>query len=175
MIPVIIAIIAGVAVGIAIAGVYNNLVTLRNRMDNAWRDIDAQLQRRIDLIPSLAKAVEGHVPGDDRALAAVLEAHAELAGATAPEQKVAADDALSDALRQLLADAKGDPDLAADACFQQLKASIEDTESRVSYARMSYGDCVLAYNRAVRAFPGSLFAGIFQFKERTGFETPAER
>lgn len=174
MIPLIVAIIIVVVIGIAIAGIYNNMVTLRNRIDNAWQNIDAQLQRRADLIPNLVETVKGYASHEQKTLTAVIDARNAMTGAATPEQKVAADDLLTGALRQLFAVAEAYPELKANANFQQLQSTLEDTENRVSYARMSYNDCVLSYNNAIQTFPGNIFAGIFQFKERSGFEAATE-
>lgn len=170
MIPVIIAIVVVVAIVCAIAGIYNNMVTLRNRIDNAWQNIDTQLQRRNDLIPNLVETVKGYASHEKEALAAVTNARNAATSATTPEAKMAADNILTGALRQLFAVAEAYPDLKANTNFMQLQTSLEDTENKVSYARQSYNDCVLNYNNAIQTFPGVIFAGIFQFKERTGFE-----
>ena len=150
MIPLIIAIVVVVAIAMAIAGVYNNLVILRNRVDNAWQNIDTQLQRRNDLIPNVVETVKGY--------------------ASHEQETMAADGILTGALRQLFAVSEAYPDLKANSNFQQLQATLEDTENKVSYARQSYNDCVLNYNNGIQTFPGNIFAGIFHFKERTGFE-----
>ena len=170
MIAVIVAIVVVFLVAIAVAGLYNNMVTLRNRIDNAWQNIDTQLQRRCDLIPNLVETVKGYAAHERETLSAVVDARNAVTGAATPEEKVAADNVLTGALRQLFAVAEAYPDLKANATFAQLQTSLEDTENRISYARQSYNDCVLNYNNAIQTFPGNLFAGIFQFKERTGFE-----
>ena len=155
----------------AIAGIYNNMVTKRNRIDNAWQNIDTQLQRRNDLIPNLvgdrqglrqARAGDALLPWSARATPP--------SSATTPEAKMEADNVLTGALRQLFAVAEAYPDLKANTNFTQLQATLEDTENKVSYARQSYNDCVLSYNNAIQTFPAVIFAGIFQFKERQGFE-----
>ena len=170
MIPTIIGIVIVIAIICAIAGIYNNMVTLRNRIDNAWQNIDTQLQRRNDLIPNLVETVKGYAAHEKEALAAVTNARNNAVAATTPEDKMAADGMLTGALRQLFAVAEAYPDLKANTNFIQLQTSLEDTENKVSYARQSYNDCVLNYNNAIQTFPGVIFAGIFQFKERTGFE-----
>ena len=162
MLPVIIGIVVVVVIASAIAGIYNNMVTKRNRIDNAWQNIDTQLQRRNDLIPNLVETVKGYAKHEQDTLAAV--------SATTPEAKMEADNVLTGALRQLFAVAEAYPDLKANTNFTQLQASLEDTENKVSYARQSYNDCVLSYNNAIQTFPAVIFAGIFQFKERQGFE-----
>ena len=170
MIPVIIGIVVVVVIVCAIAGIYNNMVTKRNRIDNAWQNIDTQLQRRNDLIPNLVETVKGYAKHEQDTLAAVVNARNAAVSATTPEAKMEADNVLTGALRQLFAVAEAYPDLKANTNFTQLQASLEDTENKVSYARLSYNDCVLNYNNAIQTFPAVIFAGIFQFKERQGFE-----
>lgn len=169
MIAPIIGIIVVVVAFIAIAGIYNNMVTLRNRIDNAWQNIDTQLQRRNDLVPNLVETVKGYAAHEKETLDAVVSARNAAVSASTPDDKIAADNVLTGALRQLLAVAEAYPDLKANANFSQLQNTLEDTENKISYARQSYNDCVLKYNNAIQTFPGNIFAGIFQFKERTGF------
>ena len=170
MIAVIVAIVIVVALACVVAGIYNNMVTLRNRIDNAWQNIDTQLQRRCDMIPNLVETVKGYAKHESGTLEAVVAARNSVSSAKTPEEKMAADGALTGALRQLFAVAEAYPDLKASSNFSQLQGALEDTENKISYARQSYNDCVLNYNNAIQTFPGNIFAGIFQFKERTGFE-----
>lgn len=174
MIPVVIGIIVVIAIVCAIVGVYNNLVTLRNRIDNAWQNIDTQLQRRCDLIANLVETVKGYAKHEKETLEAVISARNATVSADSPDKKMEANNMLSGALRQLFAVAESYPDLKANANFAHLQATLEDTENKVSYARQSYNDCVLNYNNAIQTFPGVIFAGIFQFKPRTGFEASNE-
>ena len=173
MIPVIIGIVIVIAIVCAIAGVYNNLVTLRNRIDNAWQNIDTQLQRRNDLVPNLVETVKGYATHEKETLDAVVSARNAATSAATPDEKMAANNVLTGALRQLFAVAEAYPDLKANANFTQLQTTLEDTENKISYARQSYNDCVLNYNNGIHTFPGNIFAGIFQFKERSGFEADA--
>ena len=170
MIALIVGIIVVIAVACVVAGIYNNMVTLRNRIDNAWQNIDTQLQRRFDMIPNLVETVKGYAGHEKETLSAVVAARNAGAAASTPEAKMAADTQLTGALRQLFAVAEAYPDLKANTNFSQLQTTLEDTENKVSYARQSYNDCVLNYNNAIQTFPGNIFAGIFQFKERSGFE-----
>lgn len=169
-IVIIVAIVAVIIVICAVAAIYNNMVTLRNRIDNAWQNIDTQLQRRCALIPNLVETVKGYVAHERATLGAVVDARNATVSASTPEEKMAADNVLTGALRQLFAVAEAYPDLKANTNFMQLQTSLEETENKISYARQSYNDCVLNYNNAIQTFPGVIFAGIFQFKERTGFE-----
>lgn len=173
MIPVIIGIVVVVVIVCAIAGIYNNMVTKRNRIDNAWQNIDTQLQRRNDLIPNLVETVKGYAKHEQDTLAAVVNARNAAVSATTPEAKMEADNVLTGALRQLFAVAEAYPDLKANSNFTQLQATLEDTENKVSYARQSYNDCVLSYNNAIQTFPAVLFASAFGFTARELFEAVA--
>ena len=166
IVVVIVAVLAG-----ALISLYNGIVTKRNRCDNAWQQIDAQLQRRSDLIPNLVETVKGYAAHENRTLEAVIAARGGVASAKTPEEKMAADNVLTGALRQLFAVAEAYPDLKANANFQQLQAQLEETENKIVYARQSYNDCVLIYNNAIQMFPGNLVAGIGGFTPRNGFET----
>ena len=143
----------------------NDIVQKNNKCDAAWQTIDAQLQRRNDLIPNLVGTLE-----------AVTAARNAVATATTPEAKMEASGQLTQALRGLLAVSEAYPDLKANANFSQLQADLTDTENKISYARMSYNDMVLDYNNAIQTFPGTLVAGS-KYKPRTGFtvEDPAVR
>lgn len=148
--------------------IYNGIVTKNNRCDNAWQTIDAQLQRRNDLIPNLVETVKGYASHESETLMAVTQARAAVANANTPEEKMEASNALSGTLKTLFAVAEAYPDLKANANFQQLQADLTDTENKISYARMSFNDCVLEYNNAITTFPGSLVAGS-RFTKRQGF------
>ncbi len=174
MVPIIIGIVVVLAVCFIIASIYNNLVTSRNRIDNAWQNIDTQLQRRCDLIGNLVETVKGYAAHESETLQAVVSARNATASASTPDEKMAANNQLTGALRQLFALAESYPDLKSNANFAQLQTTLEDTENKVSYARQSYNDCVLKYNNAIQTFPGVIFAGIFQFKPRTGFAAADE-
>ena len=157
-----------VVVGVAWVSINNGIVTKYNRCDNAWQTIDAQLQRRNDLIPNLVETVKGYASHESETLQAVTQARAAVAGAATPEQKMAASSELSSAISRLLVVAEAYPELKANANFQQLQADLTDTENRISYARMSYNDCVLEYNNAITTFPGNLVAGS-RYQRRQGF------
>ena len=169
MLPVIIGIVVVVVIVCAIAGIYNNMVTKRNRIDNAWQNIDTQLQRRNDLIPNLVETVKGYASHESETLAAVTAARAASTSATTPGEVAAAENQVMGALRQLLVVAEAYPDLKANANFQQLQSDLTDTENKISYARQSYNDCVLTYNNAIQTFPGNLVAGFGHFEPKQGF------
>lgn len=147
---------------------YNKIVMLRNRIDNAWQNIDTQLQRRLDMIPNLVETVKGYATHERETLESVMSARNATFSAATPEDKMTADFGLSGALRQLFAVSENYPDLKADANFRQLQTSLEDTENKISYARQSYNDCVLNFNNSIQTFPGNIFASVFHFEPRIG-------
>ena len=169
---VVIAVLA-VVVGLAWVRVYNGIVTADNKVDNAWQTIDAQLQRRNDLIPNLVETVKGYAAHESGTLEAVTAARAAVMGAGTPEAKMEASGALTDTLKSLFAVTEAYPDLKANANFAQLQSELSDTENRIGYARMSYNDMVLEYNNAIETFPGNIVAGS-RFRPRSGFEVASE-
>lgn len=168
MIVVIIVVLVAAAVAWVIS-IYNSIVRADNRCDNAWQTIDAQLQRRNDLIPNLVETVKGYAAHEAGTLEAVIAARGAVVSASTPEQKMEASNQLTGTLKTLFAVAESYPDLKANANFQQLQADLTDTENKISYARMSFNDVVLAYNNAIETFPGNLVAGS-RFRPRQGFE-----
>jgi LemA protein len=158
MVVVIIAAIIVITV-VALIVVSNGIVRANNKCDAAWQTIDAQLQRRNDLIPNLVETVKGYAAHESQTLQSVTDARAAVARAATPEEKMQASARLTGAVNSLLAVAENYPDLKASANFQQLQTDLTDTENRISYARMSYNDCVMMYNNAIQTFPGSLVAG----------------
>ncbi len=155
---IVIAAVVAIAV-IAMISVSNGIVRASNKCDNAWQTIEAQLQRRNDLIPNLVETVKGYAAHESETLQNVTNARTAVATATTPEEKMQASARLTGAVNSLFAVAESYPDLKASANFQQLQSDLADTENRISYARMSYNDCVMMYNDAIQTFPGSLVAG----------------
>lgn len=153
-----------------IVGMYNNLVKLRNMVDNAWAQIDVQLQRRLDLIPNLVETVKGYASHERGTLDEVIEARAGLMQAESPEAKMEADNVLTSTLKSLFAVAEAYPDLKANANFQQLQSQLAETEDKISYMRQSFNDVVMKYNTAIQTFPGNVVAGIFHFEKRDSFD-----
>ena len=165
----IIAIVVAAVLLVALVGIYNSIVKARNRCDNAWQTIEAQLQRRRDLIPNLVETVKGYARHESGALEAVTAARSAASSATGVTEVSAAEGRVSGALRQLFAVAEAYPELKANANFRQLQSDLTDTENKIVYARQSYNDCVLTYNNAIQTFPGNLVAGIGGFRARQGF------
>lgn len=170
IVGIIIAVVIAILVVAAIA-LYNNLVKLRNMVDNAWAQVDVQLQRRLDLIPNLVETVKGYAAHERGTLDEVISARANVMDAKTPEAKMAAENALTGTLKSLFAVAEAYPDLKANANFQQLQNQLADTEDKISYMRQSYNDTVMKYNTAIQTFPGMLLAG--SFKPRESFDAVA--
>ena len=172
-IVLIVVIVIVVVLVIAAIALYNNLVKLRNMVDNAWAQIDVQLQRRLDLIPNLVETVKGYASHERGTLDEVTEARAAVVNAGTPAGKMEADNMLTGALKSLFAVAEAYPDLKANVNFQQLQAELSSTEDKISYMRQSYNDTVMKFNTAIQTFPAVLFAGMMGFKQRDSFDAAA--
>lgn len=172
-IPLIIILVIVVVLVVAVIGLYNNLVKLRNMVDNAWAQIDVQLQRRLDLIPNLVETVKGYAAHESGTLEEVTKARTAVMNAPTPEGKMQADGFLTSALKNLFAVAEAYPDLKANTNFQQLQAELSNTEDKISYMRQSFNDTVMKYNTAIQTFPAVLIAGMMGFKQRDSFDATA--
>ena len=172
-IALIVILVIVVVLVVAVIGLYNNLVKLRNMVDNAWAQIDVQLQRRLDLIPNLVETVKGYASHERGTLEEVTQARTAVMNAPTPEGKMQADGILTGALKNLFAVAEAYPDLKANANFQQLQAELSNTEDKISYMRQSYNDTVMKFNTAIQTFPAVLFAGMMGFKQRDRFDAAA--
>jgi LemA protein len=171
-----------------VIGIYNRLVTLRNRFKNAFAQIDVQLKRRHDLIPNLVETVKGYMKHERETLEAVIQARNQAVTATqkaarqpgdpdAMHQLAGAEGMLSGALGRLFALAEAYPDLKANQNMAQLQEELTSTENRIAFARQAFNDAVTQYNTAREVFPNTLVAGPFGFHEAELFEVeaPAER
>ncbi|HZL04624.1 MAG TPA: LemA family protein [Coriobacteriia bacterium] len=154
-------------------GIYNRLVTLRNRVDNAWSQIDVQLRRRYDLIPNLVETVKGYAAHERETLEAVVAARGAAMSAQTVQEHSQAENMLSGTLKSLFALAEAYPDLKANQNFLMLQEELAGTESKIAYARQFYNDSVMSYNTATQTFPSSVVAGMFGFKQREYFEIEA--
>jgi len=169
-------IIIGLAIILALifAGIYNRLVSLRNRIDNAWSQIDVQLKRRYDLIPNLVETVKGYAAHERGVFEKVTEARAQAISASGVAKQAQAENQLTQTLRSLFAVAESYPELKANQNFLLLQEELSGTESKIAFARQFYNDSVYRYNTAIESFPGNILAGIFGFKERQYFEAEPE-
>ncbi|MGA7387568.1 MAG: LemA family protein [Pseudolabrys sp.] len=157
--------------------IYNGLVAMRQRTNQAFADIDVQLKQRHDLIPNLIETVKGYAAHERGTLDAVVQARNAAIAAPGVEQKVAAENVLSGALRQLFALSENYPNLKANANFQQLQTDLSDIENKLAASRRFFNNAVQEYNTGIQPFPASLVAGAFGFTQRTFFdlgETRAE-
>ena len=183
-----------VLLGVAVLAViwmvslYNRLVALKNRFENAFAQIDVQLKRRYDLIPNLVETAKGYMKHESQTLEAVIAARnravtAESAAAAKPgdaaamQQLAVAEGALTGAMGRLFALAESYPDLKANQNMMQLSEELTSTENKVAFARQAYNDSVMTYNTTRESFPGNLLAGPFGFTEARllEIEKPAER
>ena len=170
-------IVLGVIVVIVIwaISVYNGLVAMRQRTDQAFADIDVQLKQRHDLIPNLVETVKGYAAHERGTLEAVVQARNAAVAAPGVEQKVAAENMLTGALRQLFAVAEAYPDLKANQNFQQLQMELTDIENKLAASRRFFNSAVQEYNTGIQQFPAALFAGMFGFDAKTFFDLGEQR
>jgi LemA protein len=149
---------------------YNRLVRLRNRVDNAWAQVDVQLRRRYDLIPNLVETVKGYAAHERQTFEAVTEARTRAQAAGTVQDQAQAENLLSQALGRLFAVAEDYPELQADENFRELQEELAQTENRIAVSRQVYNDTVLTYNNAIQTVPGLLVAAPFGFTKRDFFE-----
>lgn len=159
-----------------VVATYNRLVTLRNRIENAWAQIDVQLKRRYDLIPNLVETVRGYAAHEREVFQRVTEARAKAIAAGSVGQAAQAENMLTQALRSLFAVAEAYPELKANQNFLQLQEQLSDTESKIAFSRQFYNDTVLQYDTARESFPSNLVAQYGGFGPKEYFEAePASR
>ncbi len=162
--------IVALVVVIFLVVLYNRLVRLRNRCENAWAQIDVQLKRRHDLIPNLVETVKGYASHERATFEEVTKARTAAQMAQGPAATAAAENMLTQAIGKLFAVAEDYPELRATENFQQLQAQLEETESKIAVSRQIYNDAVLSYDNALETVPTNIVAGIFRFKPREYFE-----
>jgi LemA protein len=165
---VILAVVAVLAIVLVV--LYNRFVRLRNRVDNAWAQIEVQLKRRWDLVPNLIETVKGYAAHERETLQNVTEARAAAQQARTPAEAAQAEGLLGQALGRLLAVAEAYPELQADENFRQLQTELAETENRIAVSRQVYNDTVLTFNNAIQTIPGVLVAGPFGFTKREFFD-----
>ena len=158
-----------VVIAIVLIVIYNQLVTLRQRVQNAWSQIDVQLQRRFDLIPNLVETVKGYMTHEQETLTKVTDLRSSWANAKTVEEKANLEGELTNTLKTIMAVAENYPNLKADQSFNNLQAELSDTENKISYSRQFYNDTVTMYNTKLETFPSNLVAGMFGFKASTLF------
>ena len=167
---IVVAIAIAVLLGLALVVLYNRLVRLRNRVDNAWAQVDVQLKRRYDLIPNLVETVKGYASHERATFEEVTNARTRAQQAGSVPEQAAAENVLTAAIGRLFAVAEAYPELRASENFQQLQAQLGDTEDKIRVARQVYNDTVLTYENARETVPTNLVASMFSFEEKPFFE-----
>ncbi|WP_424353639.1 LemA family protein [Methanosarcina mazei] len=169
-------IIAVIILGLLFVIIYNDLIKQRNRVENAWAQIEVQLKRRYDLIPNLVETVKGYAGHEKILLENVTKARAAVMSANGVNETAEASNYLSSTLRSLFAVAENYPDLKANQNFLQLQKDLMDTENKIAYARQFYNDTVMKYNISIQTIPKNIVASLSGFGKKDLFETPqAER
>ncbi len=151
---------------------YNSFVTLKNRVEEAWADIEVQLKRRYDLIPNLVNTVKGYASHESAAFENVTKARAQAMQAGTAAEHAQAENMLTGALKSLFAVAEAYPDLKANTNFLELQRELADTENKIQAARRFYNGNVRDYNTKRETFPSNIVAGIFNFKDQAFFDIP---
>ena len=165
-------VLVAIVVLVLLAGVvtFNRLISLRQRVDNGWSQIDVQLRRRYDLIPNLVQTVEGYAAHERELFEAVAQARSKAMSARSVGDQAQAENLITAGLRQLLAVAENYPDLKASQNFLALQEELTGTESKIAYARQFYNDQVMRLNTTIGKFPSNLIARQFHFSPREFFE-----
>ena len=156
-------------------GVYNGLVSLRQRVSQSYADIDVQLRQRHDLVPNLVETVKGYAAHERGTLDEVTQARNMAVAAQGPAQQAAAENVLTGALGRLIAVAEAYPDLKASTNFQQLQAELTDLENKIAASRRFFNNAVQEYNAGIQRFPAALFATSFGFAQKDYFDLGADR
>ena len=167
---VIVAVVLVVLLVLGLVLLYNRLVRLRNRTQNAWAQVDVQLRRRYDLVPNLVESVKGYAAHERETFEAVTAARTAAQTAQGVERQAQAENVLTAALGRLIAIGEAYPELRASENFQQLQTQLADIEQSIAVSRQVYNDTVLTYSNAIQTVPANLVAGIFGFEPRPYFE-----
>ena len=159
---------------VAVIAIYNGLVKARQKVENAWSQIEVQLQRRFDLIPNLVESVKGYMEHEKTVLAQVTELRTSWAGASSVAEKAQLDNKLSETLKTIMAVSENYPDLKANQNFSELQEELRNTENKISFSRQFYNDSVTIYNTKLETVPSNLIASIFKFTAKELFEAENE-
>jgi LemA protein len=175
MTGLIIVLVVVAVVVLFVISMYNSLIQLRNRVKNAWSQIDVQLKRRHDLIPNLIETVKGYMKHEREIMENITKYRSQAMSANTIGEKAQAEGMLSGALGQLRIQVENYPDLKANQNFLSLQEELTSTENKISYSRQSYNDQVLFFNNKIQMFPSNILAGMFNFKEEEFFEVEDEK
>ena len=163
-----------VVIALFVIGIYNGLVKARQKVKNAWSQIDVQLQRRFDLIPNIVETVKGYMSHESDVLEKVTTLRSSWANASSVEEKANLDNELSNTLKTIMAVSENYPDLKANQNFADLQNTLKETENKISFARQFYNDTVTMYNTKIAVFPNNIVASMFNFKEESLFNVDSD-
>ena len=168
-------IIVVLVIGAILISLYNGLIVSRNKVDNAWSQIDVQLQRRFDLIPNLVEAVKGYMKHEENVLTKVTELRTSWANATTASEKIDLENQLSGVLKTIMSLSENYPELKANQNFIELQEELRNTEDKITYSRQFYNDSVTIYNTKLQVFPTNILANIFNFQQKELFEVDSDK
>lgn len=161
-------------IAVFVISVYNGLVQARIKVDNAWSQIDVQLQRRFDLIPNFVETVKGYMTHEKETLEKIAELRTSWANTTGVAEKAEIDNQLSGALKTIMAVSENYPELKANQNFSELSEELRNTENKISFSRQFYNDTVTKYNTKIQVFPSNIIAGMFNFTARDLFKAESD-
>lgn len=159
---------------IAVIGMYNSLVQSKIKVDNAWSQIDVQLQRRFDLIPNFVETVKGYMTHEKETFEKIASLRTSWANANSVSEKAELDNQLSTTLKTIMAVSENYPELKANQNFSKLSEELRNTENKISFSRQFYNDTVTMYNTKLQVFPSNIIAGMFNFKARDLFKAESD-
>ena len=159
---------------IAVIGMYNSLVQSKIKVDNAWSQIDVQLQRRFDLIPNFVETVKGYMTHEKETFEKIASLRTSWANANSVSEKADLDNQLSTTLKTIMAVSENYPELKANQNFSELSEELRNTENKISFSRQFYNDTVTMYNTKLQVFPSNIIAGMFNFKARDLFKAESD-
>ena len=173
---IVLAVLGGIilVVILAVIGIYNSLVRLRNQVDNSWSQIDVQLKRRHDLIPNLVETAKGYMHHERETFESITQARSQAMGAKNVAEAAKAEGALTEALSKFMLVVENYPDLKANQNFLSLQETLTSTENKIAFSRQAYNDQVLFFNNKIQMFPSNIIAGMFSFTARGFFEIEDE-
>ena len=159
-----------VLLAIILMVLYNGLVKLRNRIENAWAQIDVQLKRRFDLVPNLVESVKGYATHEREVFEKVTQARSMIQSAQSLEQRQQGENMLTNTLRSLFAVAEAYPQLQANQNFLDLQQQLSDLEAKIAFARQFFNDTTMKFNTEIQSFPTNILAGMFGFQSMPYFQ-----
>ncbi len=159
---------------IAVIGMYNGLVQSKVKVDNAWSQIDVQLQRRFDLIPNFVETVKGYMTHEKETFEKIAALRTSWANTNSVSEKAQLDNELSTSLKTIMAVSESYPELKANQNFSDLSEELRNTENKISFSRQFYNDAVTMYNTKLQVFPSNIIAGMFNFTARDLFKAESD-